>query len=51
MLYFPYNFKPPHLAADTPNEDTQCAEVHDVKTGTLEHSFGDEGRERWRTAG
>ena len=25
------------------NEDTKCAEVHDVKTGALEHSFGDEG--------
>ena len=32
------------------NKDTHCAEVHDVKTGTLKHSFGDEGDERWATA-
>ena len=32
------------------NEDTECAEVHDVKTGALKHSFGDEGDERWTTA-
>ena len=32
------------------NSDTQCAEVHDVKTGALKHSFGDEGDERWTTA-
>ena len=25
------------------NYDTQCTEVHDVKTGALKHSFGDEG--------
>ena len=32
------------------NEDTQCAEVHDVKTGALKHSFGDEGDGRRTTA-
>ena len=32
------------------NEDTQCAEVHDVKTGALKHSFGDEGGDRKTTA-
>ena len=32
------------------NKDTQCAEVHDVKTGALKHSFGDEGDERLATA-
>ena len=32
------------------NEDTNCAEVHDVKTGALKHSFGDEGDERLATA-
>ena len=32
------------------NKDTQCAEVHDVKTGALKHSFGDEGDERKTTA-
>ena len=32
------------------NEDTQCAEVHDVKTGTLEHSFGEEGTRPYTTA-
>ena len=33
------------------NEDTQRAEVHDVKTGALKHSFGDEGDdERCATA-
>ena len=26
------------------NKDAQCAEVHDVKTGALTHSFGDETR-------
>ena len=25
------------------NQDTECVEVHDVKTGALKHSFGDEG--------
>ena len=30
--------------------DTQCAEVHDVKTGALKHSFGDEGDNRKTTA-
>ena len=32
------------------NKVTRCAEVHNVKTGALEHSFGDEGDERWATA-
>ena len=32
------------------NNDTECAEVHDVKTGALKHSFGDEGDVRWATA-
>ena len=32
------------------NKDTQCAEVHDVKTGALKHSFGDAGRNRTATA-
>ena len=32
------------------NDITHCAEVHDVKTGALQHSFGDEGDERWTTA-
>ena len=33
------------------NKNTQCAEVHDVKTGALKHSFGDEeGGVRWATA-
>ena len=33
------------------NNDTECAEVHDVKTGALKHSFGDEsGAWRWATA-
>ena len=33
------------------NEDTQRAEVHDVQTGALKHSFGDEGDdERCATA-
>ena len=31
------------------NKDTPCAEVHDVKTGALQHSFGDEGGERKTT--
>ena len=32
------------------NNDTQCAEVRDVKTGALKHSFGDEGAEIMTTA-
>ena len=32
------------------NKDTQCAEVHDVQTGALQHSFGDEGDETMATA-
>ena len=32
------------------NNDTQCAEVRDVKTGALKHSFGDEGGDRKTTA-
>ena len=32
------------------NEDTQCAEVRDVQTGALEHSFGDAGDEAQRQA-
>ena len=32
------------------NKETQCAEVYDVKTGALKHSFGDEGDERKTTA-
>ena len=31
------------------NKDTLCAEVHDVMTGALKHSFGD-GDDRWATA-
>ena len=32
------------------NKDTQCAEVHHVKTGALKHSFGDTGDETKATA-
>ena len=32
------------------NESMEYAEVYDVKTGALKHSFGDEGDERWTTA-
>ena len=32
------------------NADTQCVEVHDVKTGALQHSFGDEDDETMGTA-
>ena len=32
------------------NRDTQCAEVHDVKTGALEHSFGEAGNSRRTTS-
>ena len=32
------------------NRDTDCAEVRDVKTGALKHSFGDEGTVRFATA-
>ena len=32
------------------NIDTNCAEVHDVKTGALKHSFGYKADWRWATA-
>ena len=32
------------------DENEACAEVRDVKTGALKHSFGDEGDCRWATA-
>ena len=32
------------------NRDKRCAEVRDVKTGALKHSFGDEGNKRKTTA-
>ena len=32
------------------HENEACAEVHDVKTGALKHSFGDESDCRWATA-
>ena len=32
------------------NKDTKCAEVHDLQTGALKHSFGDAGDDRWSTA-
>ena len=32
------------------DENEACAEVHDVKTGALKHSFGDEGDCRWAPA-
>ena len=43
-------FSPCSVWISCVNEDTQCAEVHDVRTGALEHSFGDEGDERKTTA-
>ena len=32
------------------SKDTECAEIRDVKTGALKHSFGDEGKNRKTTA-
>ena len=32
------------------HDNEACAEVHDVKTGALKHSFGDESDCRWATA-
>ena len=32
------------------NEARECAEIHDVKTGALQHAFGDEGDNRKTTA-
>ena len=32
------------------NKETQCAEIRDVKTGALKHSFGDEGDETFALA-
>ena len=49
LLYIPA-FSPCSEWISCVNKDTQCAEVHDVKTGALKHSFGDEGDERLATA-
>ena len=32
------------------HENEACVEIHDVKTGALKHSFGDEGDVRWAPA-
>ena len=37
------SFSPCSQRISCVNKDTECAEVHDVKTGALKHSFGDEG--------
>ena len=44
------SFSPCSQWISSANKDTQCAEVRDVKTGALKHSFGDEGDERKTTA-
>ena len=44
------SFSPCSQWISSANKDTKCAEVHDVKTGALKHSFGDEGDERKTTA-
>ena len=56
LCHFPckYNYTPPFSPCSEwiscVNKDTHCAEVRDVKTGALKHSFGDEGSVRWTTA-
>ena len=47
LLYSIPSFSPCSQWISGANKDTQCAEVHDVKTGGLKHSFGDAGD--WRT--
>ena len=47
--YYP-SFSPCSAWVSCINSDTQCAEVHDVKTGALKHSFGDGADERLTTA-
>ena len=47
---FPPSFSPCGEWISCVNIDTNCAEVHDVKTGALKHSFGDEGDCRLATA-
>ena len=52
-VYYSPAFSPCSAWISCVNEDTQCAEVHDVRTGALEHSFGEElpdGDERRTTA-
>ena len=48
-IFFPV-FSPCSEWISCVNKDTQCAEVHDVKTGALKHSFGDPYDERKTTA-
>ena len=50
LLYSVPSFSPCSEWISCINNDTECAEVHDVKTGALKHSFGDEGDERSATA-
>ena len=42
-IYTP-SFSPCSEWISSVNRDTQCAEVHNVKTGALEHSFGEAGK-------
>ena len=42
-IYTP-SFSPCSEWISSANRDTQCAEVHNVKTGALEHSFGESGK-------
>ena len=56
LCHFPYlfdaspSFSPCSQWISCANKDIQCAEVHDVETGALKHSFGDPGDERLYTA-
>ena len=56
LCYFPAepfsspSFSPCSQWISSVNESLECAEVHNVNTGTLKHSFGDAGDERWGTA-
>ena len=41
LLYSTPSFSPCSQWISCVNKDTRCAEIHDVKTGALKHSFGD----------
>ena len=48
-IYTP-SFSPCSRWISCVNKDTECAEVHDVETGALKHSFGEAGDDRKTTA-
>ena len=49
-VYYSPVFSPCSAWISCVKQNMECAEVHEVRTGALEHSFGDEGDERKTTA-